>query len=626
MKKFFPIAFAAALAMTLTAFAGPSSAAYPVNTCVAKKMGAAGKFCSAVLGAWSKNADDSGARDAAITKAATKLDGSWTKSETSAAKKNVDCADTTASSADIRVSIETAAAALAATVLDGVDTGDKFDTGCRAKINKVAAKFCQGLLKAEGKHIKALVKDKDGTALAAAVAKAEAKFTKLYDKSVAKALGKGVTCPSTTDGSAIQTEAAALSDEVVTDTTVSPNVSTDWTSISVPVANVEYPAKYPKAITTLFPTCSRLTPYMFFVKKGTTNNLVMYYQGGGACWDGLSCNQLGIFGDTASEADSPALISTGFADADNPDNPFKDWNQVFVTYCTGDVHWGDAFGAYSGGGIYHYGRHNASLAEKWAREHFVNPDRVFVTGSSAGSYGAVMNSVPLMESVYPASRFDVIGDGGNGVITPEWQANYFPNWGVANTRPDHIPGLDAPLETTSMAETMIGIANYFPNNRFANYTTAYDGSGGGQCAFYQVMLNPGDPFQWSSWWEPTCAWNSQMKAMSEQISTAASNYRYYIGAGSRHTGWGSDKVYTDTSGGVPTLVDWVNDMMDDEPSWVDVECTDCSLIATCQGGDTPGGPCTVDGDCGAGGSCDDDPVPGSLPAGPYLGGGVVDCP
>jgi hypothetical protein len=67
----------------------------------------------------------------------------------------------------------------------------------------------------------------------------------------------------------------------------------------------------------------------------------------------------------------------------------------------------------------------------------------------------------------------------------------------------------------------------------------------------------------------------------QALATAAavpSNYRYYIGTGSRHTMWGSDKVYTDTTGGVPTIVDWVNGMLGGTAAWTNVECTNCGLL------------------------------------------------
>jgi hypothetical protein len=42
--------------------------------------------------------------------------------------------------------------------------------------------------------------------------------------------------------------------------------------------------------------------------------------------------------------------------------------------------------------------------------------------------------------------------------------------------------------------------------------------------------------------------------------------------------WGSNKVYNDTTGGVPLLVDWVNAMLDGTAAWTNVECTNCGLL------------------------------------------------
>jgi hypothetical protein len=47
--------------------------------------------------------------------------------------------------------------------------------------------------------------------------------------------------------------------------------------------------------------------------------------------------------------------------------------------------------------------------------------------------------------------------------------------------------------------------------------------------------------------------------------------------------WGSNKVYTDTTGGVPTIVDWVDAMLNSasgapDPGWTNVECTNCGLL------------------------------------------------
>ena len=43
-------------------------------------------------------------------------------------------------------------------------------------------------------------------------------------------------------------------------------------------------------------------------------------------------------------------------------------------------------------------------------------------------------------------------------------------------------------------------------------------------------------------------------------------------------GFLSGEIYDDTTGGVPPLVDWVNAMIDDDPSWVNVEADPFNVL------------------------------------------------
>ena len=82
-----------------------------------------------------------------------------------------------------------------------------------------------------------------------------------------------------------------------------------------------------------------------------------------------------------------------------------------------------------------------------------------------------------------------------------------------------------------------------------------------------------------NWWEGSCAFTRQMTYQAHETAAAVPvNYRYYIGTGSRHTMFGSNKVYDDTTGGVPTIVDWVNAMRAGSQEWKNVECEDCGLL------------------------------------------------
>ncbi|OFV90656.1 MAG: hypothetical protein A3J75_08170, partial [Acidobacteria bacterium RBG_16_68_9] len=329
--------------------------------------------------------------------------------------------------------------------------------------------------------------------------------------------------------------------------------------------------------------------YHFFAKRGSENKLLMYYQGGGACWAQLTCtiptcdNSVNVGG-----GDNPNNFASGFADLTNPDNPFREWNIVFVPYCSSDIHFGDAAQDYSDANpgnpihVEHRGFHNAKVAEKWAREHFVNPEAIFVTGSSAGSYGALFQA-PLLHEVWPSSRFDVLGDAGNGVITPTFLQNEFNNWNFVPNLPATIPGvIDSITSGDGMPAYIEAVASFFATTNWANYSTAFDGGSGGQTGFYNIMLNGNNPLAGQTWWDASCAFQTNMRQQAVDTYTAVSgandNYRYYIGTGSRHTMWGADKVYTDTTCGVPTILDWVNGMLTSGPGWVNVEASPYNVL------------------------------------------------
>ena len=191
---------------------------------------------------------------------------------------------------------------------------------------------------------------------------------------------------------------------------------------------------------------------------------------------------------------------------------------MFVAYCSCDIHFGDAAQDYPLH-VEHRGYHNAKVAEKYAREHFLAPEAVFVTGSSAGAYGAWFNG-PLLESVWPSAQFDVLADAGNGVVTQEFLTQFFPNWNFEANLPPEIPELKTVLDN---GEGIPGytkvIARTFPNTDWAHYATAFDGGSGGQTGFYNLMLNGNDVTHALTWWEGSCAFRNQMK--TQAVDTAA---------------------------------------------------------------------------------------------------------
>ena len=180
------------------------------------------------------------------------------------------------------------------------------------------------------------------------------------------------------------------------------------------------------------------------------------------------------------------------------------------------------------------------------------------SGSSAGAYGAWFNA-PLLHEVWPASQTHVLADAGNGVITQEFLTNEFGNWNFVGNLPPYIPGVEEALDPqgAGMPDYTEAVAKYFPDSNWAHYSTVYDGSPGGQTGFYNLMLEM-SPLGAASWWEASCDFGDVARQQSATTFAAVpDNYRSYFGTGSRHTMWGSNKVYSDITGGVPTIVEWL---------------------------------------------------------------------
>jgi hypothetical protein len=561
---------------------------------------------------------DDARRDAAIAGAGDTLAGDWNRAESRSSSDGVDCVETTATSAAIKSLVEGGVAATAASINAGLNLGAATDRRCGARILRAASMRCKRVLQAHGDYIKRIEVSSSGARKTTTINAAVAKFATAFNNTT------GGGCPTSATLTGTEGQLDTLANDVVRNNIVSPNVPTSSTMITPPT-QVSYLGQ------NLQPICSHGTPYAYWARRGTNNKLLVYYQGGGACWNYITC-ALSLHDDDVNPAqDDPALTTTGFADFSNPANPFKDWNVVFVSYCTGDIHFGDAFQDYVIGGttthvpINHRGWINSQVVEKWAREHFVAPDELFITGSSAGAYGAIFNAPYLMSRTYPAARAFVLGDAGNGVITDDFLHNELAHWNFDPHIPRFIPALNKPFEDITSADIWPAGANYFTNARFAQYTSAFDGGGGGQTQFYQVMLNPTNVPAWTQWWQASCAWHTNMRTLAlSNAAGAPNNYRYYIGAGSRHVMWNANKVYTETKGGVIPVVDWINHMLGDGGSWDNIETTDVTRNpGTCAV--DPMVTCWANADCSSGDCLGDDLAPEPLQA-PFGPGGSITCP
>src|SRR3989344_5979814 len=165
-------------------------------------------------------------------------------------------------------------------------------------------------------------------------------------------------------------------------------------------------------------SCGNGTPARVFVNRTpmTTKTLV-YFEGGGACWNQKSCQGKGKLSEVASNPNGVPenyfsqvnIAAFGMGTPLMTRTPLmgkiytQSWNIVYVPYCTGDVHAGVSVQTYSDADpahptVYHHrGYKNAKALSAWMGANRPRPEQLLVAGSSAGGVGspAIYGILPL---------------------------------------------------------------------------------------------------------------------------------------------------------------------------------------------------------------------------------------
>ena len=172
-------------------------------------------------------------------------------------------------------------------------------------------------------------------------------------------------------------------------------------------------------------TCGDGSPYKMFVNySNQSDNLVVVFEPGGACWDYDSCaGRNGIRG-AANPNGIPddhweiAPFISPFLSRFDDTNPSRTWNMVYVPYCTGDVHTGLATVTYPGGGadpdltFRHEGHAVVQEVVRWIDASFTHVPKMLATGCSAGGVGSLANYKFLREGVRAIEKGYLLNDSG----------------------------------------------------------------------------------------------------------------------------------------------------------------------------------------------------------------------
>ncbi len=313
------------------------------------------------------------------------------------------------------------------------------------------------------------------------------------------------------------------------------------------------------------PVCLRGAPYSVSTRPGTTNSLLIFLGGGGACWSDFCA---------AFDEAPPGMPDGDVLRPDLDTNPFREFHMAYLPYCDGSLFGGDAAHDDDGDGEIdriHAGLRNLSAALDVISAEFPTPDRVVLAGASGGGYGTIV-ATPLVRVVFPDVPIDVVNDSGPGIARgdsePDFVGRIISEFGSETVFPKscedclsdgHLTGLIA----WSLRED--------PNLRIAVFSfvrdfvigTMFLGMGGEE---FEMYLR---------------------EEMTELHEAHPERFQYLLASGSSHTGtFGDITVFggllpdsidsslidlaglSDATVGDVTLGDWLHWMQSDDERWI----------------------------------------------------------
>lgn len=308
------------------------------------------------------------------------------------------------------------------------------------------------------------------------------------------------------------------------------------------------------------PICIAGTDFSVFTRQGNPSKLLIFEQGGGACWqDFYNCNVL-------AEAQEPPVARVGIWDFDSKDNPFADHSIVYMPYCDGSVFSSDndvfdpAFGVAIGVPAvvvrFHRGMRNQSAGMDVARTMFPHASRITVAGSSAGGVGAAGFAPFLVRLVYDNQvKLTVLNDAGPVTVNLDAVDD------IAARAADWRFGQFYPLSCTECDDMGQGTA--IIKWRLDNDSTVRE-------AFYETDSDLINRFFLDLLADPVGFRDLVVTEHGLLNAAHPERYKRFIVSGdTSHTALQSPLFYFQDANGV-FLNEWTDDFLVPRPFWVDI--------------------------------------------------------
>lgn len=200
---------------------------------------------------------------------------------------------------------------------------------------------------------------------------------------------------------------------------------------------------------------------IMFVWEGNEKDLMISFNGGGVAikaddcthpmdFKGVLTKATMLYAPDAEEVYEYAIFILA---KDNgivsplPQNPFADWTKVMIPYVSGDFHTGTADQEYTDKDgskkiMHMHGYTNFKEIIGQVRERWPNPERILITGSSAGSFGTSALASEICD-LYPDCKNITVYCDSSYIPMDNWKEIVSEFWKA----PEHIV---APLHTEDM--------------------------------------------------------------------------------------------------------------------------------------------------------------------------------
>ena len=305
--------------------------------------------------------------------------------------------------------------------------------------------------------------------------------------------------------------------------------------------------------------------------NSSSNSLLIYLEGGGACFNAITClqnpNQFteDDFNDRLASTGGQGEV--GIFKRSNTSNPFNDWSFVYVPYTTGDVHSGDNPSSDVPGGLNDQqmvGYNNISVVLNDIAPFLISRGitEVFLSGASAGGYGTLINYYQVAEA-FPDIDISMIADSSpvfldteifepclNERLETTFNIQFPPDF-------ENFTSEEYPFRTQRVYEYL---SNKYPDSQFGFFAYYMDevesyffGFGQNDC---QDAINPieGEKFK------------SGLLQLADELEELG-NWKVYYEEGDSHTILFSSQFETMTVSGV-TFTDWLGQLNDKSASSV----------------------------------------------------------